>query len=306
MCIRVLRFKVQCVGRQKRQRQVIMDHKKVEMYVVKLRKKYPLVDVGINLTSSLYDKDRYDVILRAQQAGLEALIINGTNLNNSQMASKLCEDQEEVPLYFTAGVHPQFAHQYNDQTTDNLRDLALSSPYCVGIGECGLSLSKGQNPLSVQLKCFEEQVNLAVSLKKPLLFTCKYAHKDLIKVLDRIRPNIPIIVDCFMGSMEQLEDYLKRGFFIGINAWVCDDRRPNVQQMYDVIKAIPNNRLMLETDAPFVPPRNVGSYNSRPQRNEPGLLPAILEQVSKIRGQEQIELAQISTTNAQMVFQLQI
>ncbi|KAJ9509702.1 hypothetical protein QJQ45_011306 [Haematococcus lacustris] len=246
---------------------------------VLLRSAEPLIDIGANLGDPSFDKDMDAVIQRARNANVATMIVTGTCSKTCSKAQRLC-DQSSYPLYFTAGVHPHNAKECYDLTLTELRRFA-SHAKCVAIGECGLDFNRNFSPQAVQLEWFEKQVALAVELRKPLFMHCREAAPQLADVLRRYLPlPAPAVVHCFTGNAQELACFLEMGLHIGITGWICDERpERGGAELARLLPSIPQDRLMLETDAPYLVPRTIKPSKARPGRNEPALLTHVLNHI---------------------------
>lgn len=269
-----------------------------------------LVDIGINLTHRSFQQDREELVQRAFESGVGVLVLTGTSIKGSQEAHKYCEEHQadtKVQLFSTAGVHPHDAKSCNDQTLDMLRRLA-QEPQVIAIGECGLDYNRNFSPPDVQRKWFEHQLQLAAEMNLPVFLHERDAHKDFHNILEQYCDKLPAaVVHCFTGNREALEAYLSLpNCSIGITGWVCDDRRG--KELRKLVSLIPDDRLMIETDAPFLFPRDLpaerrsGSKKSR--RNKPEYLDHICETIAQCREQTVEHVAKITTANAIRAFQL--
>ncbi|KAF5834185.1 hypothetical protein DUNSADRAFT_9260 [Dunaliella salina] len=263
----------------------------------------PVCDIGVNLVDSAYNQDREAVIDRARRANVASMIVTGTCLSTSLAAKKLCEATTSYPLYFTAGVHPHTAKTCNSTTIPELRQLA-SSPKCVAVGECGLDFNRNFSPQDVQLQWFEEQVKLAVELRKPLFMHCRDAGSSFADVLRRYAPlPAPAVIHCFTGTKEELSSFLELGLCIGITGWICDDRpERGGAELASLLSSIPHDKLMLETDAPYLVPRTIKPNKARPSRNEPALLSHVLQAAAQAQGEEPAALAARTNRVVKSVF----
>jgi TatD DNase family protein len=257
-----------------------------------------LIDIGTNLTHPAFHADLDDVLARAHAAGVTRMVITGTSVQESTAALALVKPRDG--LVCTAGVHPHHASECNDTTIPALRVLA-QHPKVVAIGECGLDFNRNYSPHPDQEKWFEAQVDLAIELKKPLFLHSRDAFpafRDLLKGKQHLPP---AVAHCFTGEKAELHAYLDLGLYIGITGWICDERRG--AHLLELVRDIPADRLMLETDAPYLTPRNM-----RPQpkarRNEPAFLPHVLKTVAHALGKPQEEVAAQTTRNAQAFFGL--
>jgi TatD DNase family protein len=259
-----------------------------------------LLDIGANLTHESFRHDLDAVLQRAHAQGVSRMMVTGASLDGSAHALALARAHPDT-LFATAGVHPHHAIDYDDATDGHLRELALD-PSVRAIGETGLDYNRNYSPQDVQLRVFERQLQIAVDARKPLFLHQRDAHKDFIALLRRYRDKVPaVVVHCFTDSGDALRDYLALDCHIGITGWICDERRGI--HLRELVREIPANRLMIETDAPYLLPRTV-----RPQpahrRNEPMYLRHICEEIARDRGEPVEITAENSTATAEAFFGL--
>jgi TatD DNase family protein len=257
-----------------------------------------LVDIGANLTHPAFHADLPDVLARAGSAGVARIVVTGTSVQESTAALALSKGHESV--FCTAGVHPHHARECNDTTLSALRVLA-QQPKVVAIGECGLDFNRNYSPHPDQEKWFAAQVELACDIKKPLFLHSRDAKEKFVEVLKQFKTLPPAVAHCFTGEKAELHAYLDLGLHIGVTGWICDERRG--AHLLELVKDIPAGRLLLETDAPYLTPRDM-----RPQpkarRNEPSFLPHILRTVARALGKPAEQVADETTRNAQAFFGL--
>ena len=258
-----------------------------------------LVDIGANLTHPAFHGDLPEVLARARAAGVATIVVTGTSVAESLHALKTAK---ELPgaLHATAGVHPHQASECDVTTIPALRVLAQHAQV-VAIGECGLDFNRNYSPHPDQEKWFAAQVELACEIRKPLFLHCRDANGKFIEVLRRYKARPPAVAHCFTGSKAELHACLDLDLYIGITGWICDERRG--AHLVELVRDIPANRLMLETDSPYLTPRDL-----RPQpkarRNEPAHLPHILRAVARALGKPAERLASETTRNARTFFGL--
>lgn len=260
---------------------------------------YPLFDIGVNLTSSCFNDRHSEVLERAQQAGVNHLILIGSDIADSQAAIVLANQYSGC--FATAGIHPHQAKTFTDKSLDQIRKLA-AFPQVKAIGEAGLDFNRNYSPQNQQLLCFEAQLQIAVELQLPIYLHQRDAHAPFHDLLKHYRPQLcDAVIHCFTGDEGELEDYLSLDLHIGITGWICDERRG--LHLQELIKKIPADRLMLETDAPYLLPR---SLRPKPKKgkNEPCYLPHILTTVSQCLEREEKEIAISTTANAKRFFRL--
>jgi len=262
----------------------------------------PLVDIGANLASKAFRADLPAVLARAAAAGVEAVLVTGTSLEVSRQAADMVTAAAARPrLYATAGVHPHHASEAAGAWIDELTAVARR-PGVVAVGECGLDFERNYSPRDDQLRCFEAQLALAAALGLPVFLHERAAHAELLAVVKRHRPALRgAVVHCFTGGRAELEAYLALDLHIGVTGWICDERRG--LRLRDAVAAVPAARLMIETDAPYLLPRDMPAP-PRDRRNEPAFLPHVLAAVAKARGEDPAETARATTATARAVFNL--
>ena len=256
-----------------------------------------LIDIGANLTHSSFQNDLDSVLARAHANGVAQLVVTGADAQGSLDALALARKHPSV-LYATAGVHPHHAKDFHGETEALLAELQTHQQV-VAVGETGLDYNRNFSPRDAQLFAFERQLGLAIDCGKPVFLHQRDAHADFISCLDNVRDRISrAVVHCFTGEKKELFDYLDRDFYIGITGWICDERR--VAHLREVVKSIPADRLMLETDAPYLLPRDLKPMPSH-RRNEPMYLPHICAEVARHRT-ENAELTASNATAASRTF----
>jgi TatD DNase family protein len=260
----------------------------------------PLVDIGANLTNRAFADDLDPVIARAFAAGLATIVVTGSSVEGSRDSLALARTRPGR-LFSTAGVHPHHASSLDDDGIAVLREC-LAAPECVAVGECGLDYDRDYSPRADQRRAFERQLALAIELRRPLFLHAREAHPDFAAMLAEHRAQLTrAVVHCFTGSAEELDAYLALDCHIGITGWICDERRG--LHLRELVRRIPADRLMIETDAPYLLPRDLKPA-PRNRRNEPGLLPHIARVVATCVGKPYEQLAAETTGVAQAFFGL--
>jgi len=257
----------------------------------------PLTDIGANLTHASFRDDLDDVLARARAAGVATIVVTGTSVADSGAAALLAE--RHAGVYATAGVHPHHARDCDPATIPALRALA-ARPRVIALGECGLDFNRNYSTHLEQERCFVAQLELGIELGKPLFLHSRDAHPRFAEILHHYRP-AKAVAHCFTGGQAELHAYLKLGLYIGITGWICDERRG--RHLLELVHDIPPDRLLVETDAPYLAPRDL-----RPQpksrRNEPAYLPHVLGTVARALGRTIDELAAQTARNASVLFGL--
>tara|TARA_R110000772_G_scaffold89311_6_gene185175 strand:- start:88 stop:867 length:780 start_codon:yes stop_codon:yes gene_type:complete len=259
-----------------------------------------LIDIGANLSHESFRDDLDEVISRAQAVSMEKMILTGTSLISSQRSIEICQQYPDL-LYSTVGLHPHEASEYTASLENSLRDLLQHN--CVkALGECGLDFNRNFSPQQDQESAFIAQLNLAAEFSLPVFLHQRDAHERFLPIVQNFRDQLDkIVVHCFTGNKDELHDYLDMDFYIGITGWVCDERRG--YSLHPLLKDIPEDRLMLETDAPYLMPRNM---EPRPatRRNEPANLTYVLDMVARCLEKSPETVAMQTSANARDFFAL--
>lgn len=259
-----------------------------------------LIDIGANLTHESFHHDFDAVLERATAHGVIQMVVTGASQDGSNHALELARSRPGL-LYATAGVHPHHAVDYTDATDHRLRELA-QMPEVRAVGETGLDYYRNYSPRDVQMQVFERQLQIAADQGQPLFLHQRDAHGDFLALLKRYRDKVPdAVVHCFTDNREALHDYLALDCHIGITGWICDERRG--MHLRAFVREIPADRLMIETDAPYLLPRTVRPHPSH-RRNEPMYLKHICEEIARDRGEPAEVTAANSTAAAKAFFGL--
>ncbi|MCE2872194.1 MAG: TatD family hydrolase [Xanthomonadales bacterium] len=259
-----------------------------------------LVDIGINLSHDSYDADREAVLRRALDAGVEQMVVTGASISSSRDAQTLVDALPQV-LRATAGCHPHHAIDLDAAAFAELATLARA-PTVVAVGECGLDYHRNFSSPAEQRSAFERQIALAIDLGKPLFLHSRDAHRDFMAMLRAHEGQLPpAVLHCFTGTADELDDCLAFGLSIGITGWICDERRG--LHLRGLVGRIPPGRLMIETDGPYLLPRDLVPKPAS-RRNEPMYLPHVARTVATARGESIEELARHTTRTAREFFGL--
>ena len=259
-----------------------------------------LIDIGANLTHDSFDRDRSDVVDRAHAAGVARRIVTGASRDGSPAAAKLAAEHPDM-LFATAGIHPHHATEFDPETEAMLAELSQHDGV-VAVGECGLDYFRNFSPVEAQRNAFAGQLEIAVQAQKPVFLHQRDAHDDFIAILgERIEHINGGVAHCFTGGPKEMHEYLEMGLHIGITGWVCDERRGH--DLQEAIPELPLDRLLLETDAPYLMPRDLPEKLPA-RRNEPCVLPHVLETVARLMQRDINEVAAAATRNTEVLFNL--
>ncbi|MEE4246507.1 MAG: TatD family hydrolase [Kangiellaceae bacterium] len=257
-----------------------------------------LTDICVNLTNSQFNDDRHQVIERAIEQGVSRMIIAASDIESSLQAIELCEAYPQY-LRCTAGCHP---HDAKDMTYEKweMLEALFASPFVVAVGECGLDYNRNFSEPHQQIDVFTKQLQLAEQYDLPVYLHERDAYHEMISILHQYRGRLnKLLIHCFTGDEEQLQGYLELNMYIGITGWICDERRNH--GLLESVAMIPDDRIMIETDAPFLLPR---SLEQKPANNrcEPTHLHEICRVTAKARDMQPGVLASISTLNSAQFF----
>ena len=250
-----------------------------------------MIDICVNFLNRQLQADPEMVLSRAEKSGVEGLVLCSTDLAMVAANIALCEQlgaAKNLQYRTTAGVHPHDASTWDQHSHAQLIKLA-SNPLICAIGECGLDFNRNYSTQEEQIRAFRE------------------SQGQVLRMLTR--PNLPpAVIHCFTGSEDDLRGYLEAGFYIGITGWICDKKRG--EDLRTMIKQIPLDKLLVETDAPFLRPQNAPSdFASKhgiaakwKKRNEPALLAWVVEEVAQHRQESVAQIAQATSNNAKQLF----
>ncbi|MES1948357.1 Sec-independent protein translocase TatD [Salinisphaera sp. C84B14] len=259
-----------------------------------------LTDIGANLAHESFAEDLDAVLTRAYDAGVTRLVVTGSDLFSNRHAMSLAE-RYSGQCFATSGLHPHHAEDWNDELDELIRAGAAAGRLAA-VGETGLDFFRDIAPRAAQEKAFAAQLAIACEHDMPVFLHQREAHARFLPILREYLPNLPrAVVHCFTDSREALDDYLDAGCHIGITGWVCDERRG--RDLYENVARIPDDRLMIETDCPYLMPRTIRP-RPKTRRNEPANLPWVAETIAAARGQSVAEVAALTHANAGRFFGL--
>ena len=259
-----------------------------------------LIDIGANLAHDSFDDDRDEMMQRAADAGVSRIIVTGSSDDSNVRAAELAAASGGI-MFSTAGVHPHHASDYTDESDKLIRRL-VKDDVVVAVGECGLDYFRNFSPRDAQLEAFKRQLQIAKETGLPVFLHQRDAHDDFVEVLEPALADLSrAVAHCFTGEGESLREYLAMGLYIGITGWICDERRG--KHLHDIVSIIPDDKLLIETDAPYLLPRTIRP-RPKTRRNEPMYLPEVARVVAEARGQTPKHIARITTENAIRFFDL--
>lgn len=258
-----------------------------------------LVDIGVNLTHESFSHDLDEVLDNARQAGVADFIVTGASVTGSEEALGIARAQG---LSSTAGIHPHHAEEASEAAIARL-DQLLEAPEVRAVGETGLDYFRDLSPREIQRASFEAHIDLAIRHGLPMFLHERDAYPDFADVLRPYRDRLgKVVVHCFTGEADALHAYLDLDCHIGITGWVCDERRGT--HLAPLLKDIPDNRLMIETDAPYLMPRTIRP-KPKSRRNEPRYLPHVCQFIADALDTSFDAIAARTTRNARDFFALE-
>lgn len=229
-------------------------------------------DIGLNLFCKQF-KNPEKIIQDAENAGVSC-ILTGSNMKENESVNKFVENHN---CYGTAGIHPHSADGAKAEDFIRIKEIITGNSKIVAVGECGLDYDRMFSTRENQIRCFEHHIKIAEELGKPLFLHERDASEDFISRFKNHRDICAkSVVHCFTGNKDILKKYLDMGFYIGITGWICDDRRG--KELREAVKFIPAERVMVETDAPYLTPKNVEGLN---RTNVPQNVKYVVSELSK-------------------------
>lgn len=253
------------------------------------------IDIGLNLFCRQFrEPDR--IIREAAEAGVFC-ILTGSDMDENEKVSSYVQTHD---CYGTCGIHPHNADRARPADFDRIRAIVSENPKIVAVGECGLDYDRMFSTRENQLRCFDRHLKLAEELGKPLFLHERAAAKDFAARLKKY-PDLckRAVVHCFTGDRATLQMYLDLGCYIGITGWICDDRRAG--DLRDAVKILPPDRVMLETDAPYLTPKNVKGLGNV---NVPQNIRYVAETLAKFMRTEPETLIRLARENTVRFFGL--
>ncbi len=258
-----------------------------------------MFDACINLHSEQFASDPWGVVERGFDRGLTGMALTGSCLESSHLSIKLAQRNPDK-LCATVGLHPHSARRFSAELLDEFREL-LRLPITKAVGECGLDHFRNLSTPKEQRHCFIAHLQLAQEVNKPLFLHQRDAFDEFIEILDTHAPDVPTLVHCFTDGPTEVQALLDRGYYIGVTGWAADTRRN--QALLAALPHIPLSRLLIETDAPWLTPRNIPKFR-KIKANEPQYLPYVAEAIASATEHSVEAIIEHSTANARNFFGL--
>ncbi|TDO96779.1 TatD family hydrolase [Marinomonas balearica] len=252
-----------------------------------------MIDIGVNLNHPQYidDLDQFQTDLISHN--IQGAICIASDLNETKLISQVTNSHSN--LWMTAGCHPHQAKTWNQ---DSEKELEPYLSRAIAIGETGLDYNRNFSTPEQQREAFQAQIHLANIHSKPLYLHERDAHEDMVTILRGLKSTTTQgVLHCFTGNISELKTYLDLGLYIGVTGWLLDERRG--EDLKDAVKYIPDDRLLIETDAPYLVPRNI---RPRPKKNHPKYLPYIAQELANIRSVDIGLISKLTTDNTKKLF----
>lgn len=253
-------------------------------------------DIGVNLFNKQYSNPE----AITEQAAKENVvcILTGTGMAVNKKVDSFTKDH--ITTYGTAGIHPHNADKTRKEDFEKLEQMLRQNDKLVAVGECGLDYDRMFSTKENQIRCLEKHIVLAEKVRKPLFLHERMASSDFIKRFSKHREICKkSVVHCFTGDKDTLHTYLEMGFYIGITGWICDDRRG--KELREAVKLIPLDRILVETDSPYLVPENVPNLS---RINVPGNIKYVVKELSKYMGVEETTLTKCARENTKRFFNI--
>ncbi len=251
-----------------------------------------LIDTHAHLDDEQYDEDRESVINRAADEGVEMIINMGADIASSYKAVKLALSHDII--YAAVGIHPEEAEGMLGKDKYVLSELVGDNEKVLAIGEIGLDYHFRTDNKEIQKKVFIEQLDIARQMHVPVSIHARDAHGDLMQILKKEGRGMRGVIHCYSGSVEMAKELFKMGWYIGADGPLTFK---NAAKLPDVIKMMPLERLLIETDCPYLAP-----VPNRGKRNEPSFVQYVAKKAAEIRNMEYAQIAQITMNNARTLF----
>lgn len=250
-----------------------------------------LIDSHAHIQLNQFNKDRDAVIERAHEAGVTTILIIGFDLETSLGAVELADNHEN--LFATVGMHPHDAKKLTPDVLNTFREL-LNHPKVIALGEIGLDYYRNLSPPDIQKDAFEKQLDLAEEMEMPIIIHNRDAYMDILPILESRQGQIQGVLHCFTGDVELMVKSVEIGFHIGIGGIVT---YPNAKEMQVVASKVPSDRLLIETDCPWLAPQF-----RRGKRNEPSYVRAVAEKIAELRNTSIETIGEITSNNFRSLF----
>ena len=258
-----------------------------------------LIDIGANLTHPELNKKIDAIVDNIKSTNIAKVIITSSNITDTKEALNIIKKYPNL-FYTTVGFHPHNAKDYNSNDVTEIETL-LNNNKVLALGECGLDFYRKYSSKKEQFFCFEQHLEIAKNIKKPIFLHERHAFKDFVNILKKHKDKLfKYVVHCFTGNKEELKTYIDMGCYIGITGWITDENRG--KHLHEIIKYIPEDRLMIETDAPYLIPHNIDFKHDGV--NEPSYLIYVAETIAKCLNKDINYIKDMTFRNTKLFFNI--
>ena len=255
-------------------------------------------DIGANLTHESFENDIEDVLNNANIAGIKKICITSTSIEDTKRSLEIVKKREDL-LITTCGIHPHYADSFDQSSILKLKDFSKNESV-KAIGETGLDFNRNFSKKNNQIECFISQLELAKELRLPLFLHQRDSHKEFLNCIEKVTPDVNAVVHCFTEDKKEFYQYLDKGFWIGFTGWICDPIRG--KHMQDLLSEMPLDRIMIETDSPYLLPKNL---KVKGRRNEPKFIVEVAKKISELQKKDLNVVTKILFSNSLKFFNLQ-
>jgi TatD DNase family protein len=254
-------------------------------------------DIGANLTHESFKKDLDMVIKEAKLNKVKKICITSTTIEDTKISLKISEKEQDF-FITTCGIHPHYADTFKESNIKEIKQLSEHTSV-KAIGETGLDFNRNFSKKENQILCFKSQIEIAQELNLNLFLHQRDAHKDFMNCFNNVDLKVNAVVHCFTEDKEKFYEYLDRGFWIGFTGWICDPVRG--KHMIDLISNMPLDRIMIETDSPYLMPKNL---KIKGRRNEPKFIVEVAKRIASLQNKSLEDISQIFFENSLKFFDL--
>ena len=254
-------------------------------------------DIGANLTHESFKKDLDMVIKEAKLNKVKKICITSTTVEDTKISLKISEKDQDF-FITTCGIHPHYADTFKESNIKEIKELSEHASV-KAIGETGLDFNRNFSKKENQILCFKSQIEIAQELNLNLFLHQRDAHKDFMDCFNNVDIKANAVVHCFTEDKEKFYEYLDRGFWIGFTGWICDPVRG--KHMIDLISSMPLDRIMIETDSPYLMPKNL---KIKGRRNEPKFIVEVAKRIASLQNKSLEDISQIFFENSLKFFDL--
>jgi len=254
-------------------------------------------DIGANLTHESFKKDLDMVIKEAKLNKVKKICITSTTVEDTKISLKISEKEQDF-FITTCGIHPHYADTFKESNIKEIKQLSEHTSV-KAIGETGLDFNRNFSKKENQILCFKSQIEIAQELNLNLFLHQRDAHKDFMNCFNNVDLKVNAVVHCFTEDKEKFYEYLDRGFWIGFTGWICDPVRG--KHMIDLISNMPLDRIMIETDSPYLMPKNL---KIKGRRNEPKFIVEVAKRIASLQNKSLEDISQIFFENSLKFFDL--